>query len=71
MLQHADQTLTKLRQLIANGGLAAGGRIPPERTLANEMGVGRRSLRRALEILEQEGQITRHQGRGRCRPQKH
>src|SRR5690348_7435346 len=64
MLQHADQTLIKLRQLIASGGLAAGGRIPPERTLANEMGVGRRSLRRALEILEQEGQITRHQGRG-------
>ena len=64
MLQHADHTLTKLRQLIASGGLGAGGRIPPERTLANEMGVGRRSLRRALEILEQEGQITRHQGRG-------
>jgi DNA-binding FadR family transcriptional regulator len=64
MLHHADQTLNKLRQLIADGGLAAGGRIPPERTLANEMGVGRRSLRRALEILEQEGQITRHQGRG-------
>src|SRR5262247_1853966 len=64
MLQHADQTLSKLRQLIANGTLGAGGRIPPERTLANEMGVGRRSLRRALEVLEQEGQITRHQGRG-------
>ena len=42
MLQHADQTLSKLRQLIASGGLGAGGRIPPERTLANEMGVGRR-----------------------------
>ena len=64
MLQHADQTLSKLRQLIATGSLGVGGRIPPERTLANEMGVGRRSLRRALEILEQEGQITRHQGRG-------
>jgi DNA-binding FadR family transcriptional regulator len=64
MLQHADQTLSKLRQMIASGSLGAGGRIPPERTLANEMGVGRRSLRRALEILEQEGQITRHQGRG-------
>ncbi|HEY1384754.1 MAG TPA: FadR/GntR family transcriptional regulator [Dongiaceae bacterium] len=64
MLQHADQTLSKLRQLIASGSLGAGGRIPPERTLASEMGVGRRSLRRALEILEQEGQITRHQGRG-------
>ncbi|WP_162916444.1 FadR/GntR family transcriptional regulator [Dongia deserti] len=64
MLQQADQTLSKLRQMIANGSLGTGGRIPPERTLASEMGVGRRSLRRALEILEQEGQITRHQGRG-------
>ncbi len=64
MLQHSDQTLSKLRQLIANGGLGADGRMPPERTLANEMGVGRRSLRRALEILEREGEITRHQGRG-------
>ncbi|HET6618879.1 MAG TPA: FCD domain-containing protein [Dongiaceae bacterium] len=64
MLQHADQTLSKLRQLIASGSLGAQGRIPPERALASEMGVGRRSLRRALEILEQEGQITRHQGRG-------
>lgn len=64
MLQHSDQTLSKLRQLIANGGIGADGRMPPERTLANEMGVGRRSLRRALEVLEREGEITRHQGRG-------
>jgi DNA-binding FadR family transcriptional regulator len=64
MLQHSDQTLLKLRQLIASGGLGADGRMPPERTLANKMGVGRRSLRRALEILEREGEITRHQGRG-------
>lgn len=64
MLQHSDQTLTKLRQLIANGGIGADGRMPPERALASEMGVGRRSLRRALEILEREGEITRHQGRG-------
>jgi DNA-binding FadR family transcriptional regulator len=64
MLQHADHTLSKLRQMIASGSLGLEGRIPPERALASEMGVGRRSLRRALEILEQEGQITRHQGRG-------
>jgi DNA-binding FadR family transcriptional regulator len=64
MLQHSDQTLIKLRHLIANGGIGADGRMPPERTLASEMGVGRRSLRRALEILEREGEITRHQGRG-------
>lgn len=64
MLQHTDQTLTKLRQLIQNGAVGADGRMPPERTLAEELGVGRRSLRRALDILEQEGRITRHQGRG-------
>lgn len=64
MLQHSDQTLIKLRQLIADGGIGPDGRLPPERTLAGEMGVGRRSLRRALEILEREGEITRHQGRG-------
>lgn len=64
MLQHSDQTLSRLRQLIANGGVDADGRMPPERTLAQKMGVGRRSLRRALEILEREGEITRHQGRG-------
>lgn len=64
MLQHSDQTLSKLRQLIASGSIGTDGRMPPERLLANEMGVGRRSLRRALEILEREGEITRHQGRG-------
>ena len=64
MLQQTDQTLTKLRQLIQNGALGTDGRMPPERTLAEELGVGRRSLRRALDVLEQEGRITRHQGRG-------
>lgn len=64
MLQHADQTLSKLRQLILDGSAGADGRMPPERALAEELGVGRRSLRRALDILEQEGRITRHQGRG-------
>lgn len=64
MLQNADQTLTKLRRLIADGAIGADGRMPPERLLADELGVGRRSLRRALDILEQEGRITREQGRG-------
>jgi DNA-binding FadR family transcriptional regulator len=64
MLQNADQTLTKLRRLIADGRIGADGRMPPERLLADELGVGRRSLRRALDILEQEGRITREQGRG-------
>lgn len=64
MLQHTDQTLTKLRKLILDGAVGTDGRMPPERALADELGVGRRSLRRALDVLEQEGRITRHQGRG-------
>jgi DNA-binding FadR family transcriptional regulator len=62
-MERTDHTLTKLRQMIASAE-AAGGRMPPERSLASELGVGRRSLRRALEVLEREGRISRHQGRG-------
>lgn len=64
MMERTDQTLNKLRQLIADGGADAEGRMPPERILATDLGVGRRSLRRALDVLEQEGCIQRHQGRG-------
>jgi len=63
-MERSDHTLTKLRQMIASGDFNGSGRIPPERSLASELGVGRRSLRRALDILEQEGRISRHQGRG-------
>jgi DNA-binding FadR family transcriptional regulator len=61
-MERVDPTLSKLRRLIARQ--EDDSRMPPERTLALELGVGRRSLRRALDILEQEGHISRHQGRG-------
>ena len=60
----SDQALSKVRDFIETRNFAVDGRIPPERTLAAELGVGRRSLRRALDVLEQEGRIHRHQGRG-------
>ena len=63
-MERTDHTLSRLRELIAGNGLAGDGRIPPERILANELGVGRRSLRRALDVLEREGRISRQQGRG-------
>jgi DNA-binding FadR family transcriptional regulator len=63
-MERIDHTLTKLRQLIASPDFTSSGRMPPERSLASELGVGRRSLRRALEVLEREGRISRHQGRG-------
>lgn len=61
-MERVDPTLTKLRRLIARQD--ADSRMPPERALASELGIGRRSLRRALDVLEQEGYISREQGRG-------
>lgn len=63
-MERVDPTLNKLRRLIASRDFDDDARMPPERTLASDLGVGRRSLRRALDILEQEGHISRHQGRG-------
>ncbi|GHC70170.1 hypothetical protein GCM10010136_16220 [Limoniibacter endophyticus] len=39
-------------------------RLPPERQLADAFGVGRRAIRTALEVLEEEGAVWRKQGRG-------
>ena len=50
--------------MISDGELGDRGRLPPERDLAEKLGVGRRSLRRALGVLEDEGHILRRQGRG-------
>lgn len=56
--------LERIRELIESGRLKASGRLPAERTLSEELGVSRRSLRHALDQLEAEGRITRQQGRG-------
>lgn len=56
--------VSRLRQLISDGVASRDGRLPPERSLAEKLGIGRRSLRRALGVLEDEGQIWRRQGRG-------
>lgn len=55
--------LTVLRRHIEAAG-EPGRRLPPERELAATIGVGRRALRQALDVLEGEGVVWRRQGQG-------
>ncbi len=54
----------QVRAFIDAGDIAADGRLPPERVLAEEFGVSRRAIRYALDLLEAEGRIRRQQGKG-------
>src|SRR3954447_21324682 len=60
----SNVALERLRTLLEEGSFDGEPRLPPERVLAAEIGIGRRALRRALEVLEAEGRIWRHQGKG-------
>jgi GntR family transcriptional regulator len=48
---------------VAAGKLAPGDRLPPERQLAERLGVSRMTLRHALDSLERRGLLVRHVGR--------
>ena len=60
----AENALNQLRAWLARPDVSATGRLPPERELAGQLGVGRAALRHALAVLDGEGQIWRHVGRG-------
>jgi DNA-binding FadR family transcriptional regulator len=57
-------TLRNLRLWLAANHPKPGSRLPPERHLATTLAISRPELRKALMILEVEGRITRHVGRG-------
>lgn len=59
-----QDVLGSLLVAIDGGRWKPGDRIPPERLLAEELGVGRSSLRLALAELERSGRIRRHVGQG-------
>jgi GntR family transcriptional repressor for pyruvate dehydrogenase complex len=52
------------KQLISEGTLVPGNRLPPERDLAASFGVARTSLRQALKVLEVMGVISQKVGDG-------
>jgi DNA-binding FadR family transcriptional regulator len=53
-----------LKQRITAGEWSDSRRIPAERDLATDFGVARNTIRRAMELLEEDGSISRHVGRG-------
>lgn len=59
-----DRLSVDLERLILEGELSPGERLPPERDLAEHLGVSRVSIREALRELENRGLIDRKPGRG-------
>ena len=54
----------QLRELILGGKFAVGDKLPPERELAEQLGVNRGSLREAIKSLELIGLVRTRQGDG-------
>jgi len=58
-----EQVLDRLRAYAAEHELGAGDRLPPERELAQRLGVSRASVKQAVVVLEVQGLVeTRHGG---------
>ena len=63
--QHLPQEVCdQLRTMILKGRYRAGDKLPPERKLAETLGVNRATLREALKTLEQLGLVRSRQGDG-------
>jgi DNA-binding FadR family transcriptional regulator len=56
--------LSRVRAYLAQIEMPLDSRLPPERELAETLGVTRAGLRTALAVLESENQIWRHVGKG-------
>ena len=60
----AEEIVQQLRSLILRGVYGIGDKLPPERKLAEDLGVNRASLREAIKSLEQMGLVKTRQGDG-------
>ncbi|MCE7002687.1 PLP-dependent aminotransferase family protein [Kibdelosporangium philippinense] len=54
----------RIRRLIDEGELQPGAPLPPDRSLASALAVGRTTVVSAYDLLTQEGRIVRRQGSG-------
>jgi DNA-binding FadR family transcriptional regulator len=63
-MNEADGALTQLRAWLAQREASANSKLPPERELCELLGVSRGDLRKALAVLERDGELWRHVGKG-------
>ena len=57
-----ELVLRHIERELLDGGLRPGDHLPPERTLAADLGVGRSSVREAVRVLEGFGLIRTQTG---------
>jgi DNA-binding FadR family transcriptional regulator len=58
-----EETVERLGTAVRIGVLAPGTRLPPERELAEQLGISRSTLRQALTALTQSGHLVSQRGR--------
>lgn len=59
-----EQVLSRLEEMLVSGEMLPGQRLPGERTLAADLGVGRSSVREALRVMEALGLLKAQTGSG-------
>jgi GntR family transcriptional repressor for pyruvate dehydrogenase complex len=59
-----EQIADRVQEIIAVNQLRPGTQLPPERQLAEELGVNRATVRAAIRLLEQRGMVNRKVGSG-------
>src|SRR5580704_9958139 len=58
------QLASFIHHLVESGRLSSGDRLPPTRDLAAQLGLNRTTVSAAYEVLETEGLLSGHVGRG-------
>jgi DNA-binding FadR family transcriptional regulator len=59
-----EEVVSQIRELISSGSLQPGDRLPPERELAEKLGVSRESIREGLKHLHSIGLVETRSHRG-------
>ncbi|TQM13318.1 FadR/GntR family transcriptional regulator [Pseudonocardia kunmingensis] len=63
-LKVADSVAEQLERMISRGDFKPGDKLPPERVLADQFGVGRSSMREAIRVVEVNGLLRSDHGVG-------